>query len=472
MKINIKTIYFVAVLVVLNICLAIYATPVSDLGDASTYILHGKTLLENAQRNDLQYRSPLYSIILAGFMLVFKVPVLYKVVIILQYALVAATAWLVYLLFLRLFKKRKMAMLVALLFNLSFSTIFYANILLSEILTAFLLIAAVYLLLSVFDRGGLLRAYMLGVMLGMLSLARFNTIPLAFTFLVLLGYALLRRKTPAGRWLAAMGIYITAYVFIINFWCLYNLQYHGAYRLFPGNSVQVPLNIAVASIRPGNKVSEVHQPVLDIFLKAKRQFLGRKIVIKKGSLASLDKFGIFHGMYSGNAIYSLAAPELRAYYDSLNRDNRGVSTAGFRDFLREISVQNKSYIWKYRFYSFMNGFRAASDGSLPPRYGRNNLNLLPAIVFMAYKLVFLFMSCFVALAFFFFLVHAANNRFRFEMTRLAMFLVIYSFWGINFLWITIGDANRYKFPAEPFIIGLFVFYFLQISNGAFRRNTI
>jgi hypothetical protein len=69
------------------------------------------------------------------------------------------------------------------------------------------------------------------------------------------------------------------------------------------------------------------------------------------------------------------------------------------------------------------------------------------------------MSVIVFISFFFFMVSVVKTKFMPDITLLVMFFIVFSFWGINFVFFTVGDANRFKFPAEPLIIGLFVYYF-------------
>lgn len=464
MKPNISKNAFIIILAVLNLVLALYATPVTTTGDEGDYITLSKTFLGEANNVDQQHRAPLYSIIMAGFMLIFKVPVLYKVMVVFQYLLVAVTVWLVYLLFRRLFQRKELAMLVALLFNLSFSTIYHANILLTEILTVFLLVLSTYLLLRTSDNGRLARIMALGGVLGLLSLARFNTIPLIVTFIVLLGYILFRQKASVKKWVFFMVAFIFSYALIMNLWCLYNYQHHGIYRLFPGSGVglvHAPRNIVIASIRPGNTVSEANKPVLEIFLKAREKFFSIKRTDLKGSFAFLDKKDILSGLYSGYPIFLLAIPELQAYFNLSGNRNESIITSKLAGFFNEIAMQNRGFNWKFRFYSLLSGFRASVGGTIPPEYGNINLNILPSITFLIYKLIFILISVFVLFDFFIFIISTVKNKFMPDITLLTMFFIVFSFWGINFLFFTVGDANRFKFPAEPLIIGLFVYYFCE-----------
>jgi hypothetical protein len=128
-------------------------------------------------------------------------------------------------------------------------------------------------------------------------------------------------------------------------------------------------------------------------------------------------------------------------------------------FYKEISRENSSFIWKLRVYSLLNGFRASISGILPSIYGKVNLNILPPFIIKLNKLINFFISSFVFVAFFFFVLKLIKNHSKKpDFILLVLFTVVLSFWGINFIFATVSDANRFKFPAEPLIIGLFIYY--------------
>jgi hypothetical protein len=96
---------------------------------------------------------------------------------------------------------------------------------------------------------------------------------------------------------------------------------------------------------------------------------------------------------------------------------------------------------------------------LPDTYGKINLNILPPFIIKLNKLINFFISSFVFVAFFFFVLKLIKNHSKKpDFILLVLFTVVLSFWGINFIFATVSDANRFKFPAEPLIIGLFIYY--------------
>lgn len=461
---------FLWYLILLNIGLAAYATPVTDTGDADVYIRWGQSFLVEGSNINFSHRSPLYSIVLAGFMLLFNPPVLYKVVVFFHYALVAGIVWMVYLQFRHLFSTKRMAILAALLFNISFSTIYYANILETEILTAFFVVLSLTFLMKINEKGSLMHVIAYGTVVGLLSLTRFNTVPLIFTFSLLLCIILFRQKQTARKWIFSIMAFFVPYLLIINAWCLYNQYHNNFYGLFPHSGKGISRNIIVASIRPEDSVSSINKPLLDIFIKARATYLEKPDIKNKGSLSKYDKFDILTDLYSGYGIYSTAKPALFRHFDLSESSGEYELSLKLSDFYQEIAKQHKGFILKFRFISLLSSFRASSNGALPPNYEKINLNILPAFVLVLYGLAFPCISLFVFFAFFFFIWKSIKISWNFDFTLLAMFLLIFSFWGINFAFAAAGDSNRFKFPAEPLILGLFLYYAEQIWDWFVKWN--
>ena len=447
---------------VINVLLAFYATPITDLGDAGSYIEFSNKLLGEKISENFAHRSPLFSMILAVFINWFGIPLAYKAIVFFQYGLVFLTALFVYQIFKRFFLKAFLTFLIALLFNLSFSTIYFANILLSEILTVFLLMLSVYFLIKFSDRCKKSYLTYLGTSIGLISLARFNAVPLVFSFFLLLLYFIfIEKRYSFKKGLVNLLFFLIPYIMIMNSWALYNFYNNGFYGLFPRSNGIVSRNVIVASVNPINRVSPVYQPVLEIFLRAKTLNMKREIPESKGSLKAADKFGILSDLYSGFQIYGAASPALKSHFALVSTDGEYELGNRLAGFYKEIAKQNQKFIWKLRFYSLLSSFRASTGGSLPYNYGNANLNILPAFLFKLYKIVIPVISLFVFILFFILLYKFVRRQIKPDFIILTLFIVIFSFWGINFLFATAGDANRFKFPAEPLIIGLFVYYFYR-----------
>ena len=454
---------FVILLIVINASLAIYSTPITDHADASAYILLSKVLIGEAEA-DLASRSPLLSIIMAGFMLILSPPVTFKAVILFHYILVGITSFLVFLIFKPLFEDVRFPILIGLMFNLSLSTIYLANIIMTEILAAFLLVMSVYWLLKIDNKFNYQDMLILGLLVGLVSLASFNVVPIIVPFTLLFGYIVYRQNIPMVKWVYPFTVFIIPYALVVNLWCVYNYHNNGFYGLFPGNVDGVSRNITVASIRPENKVSEEYEPVLEIFLDARAKYLeSLSTTTLKGSLYKLDKFNFLTDLYSGYIIYKIAQKELYEYFQIDRAQGTYDLNQALGGFYHEIVNQNKSFIWKYRFVSFFSGFRAGPT-SLPAKYGNINTNILPNIIFMLYKIGIIMISLFVFFSFFIFVINTIKNKIRPNISLLIVFIIILSFWGINFYFVTEANANRYKFPAEPIIFGIFIYYVYEGLN--------
>jgi hypothetical protein len=455
------TIWFIAILLIINGSLAIYSTPITDIGDAGSYISFSRVLLGQEEANHA-HRSPLYSIIMAGFMLIFSPPLLFKIIVVFQYFLVLITAWLVYLIFRPLFSRAEPAMIIALLFNISLSTVYYANIIQTEILTVFLSIGTIYFLIRIFEKFSYKDLSLLSICIGLLSLARYNTIPLVLTIAVLIGYYVYKQRFSLSGSVNVFLLLSIPYIIIINLWCVYNAMNNGFYGLFPTSS-GINRNVVVSSIRSENKVTEEYLPVLNIFLRARAEYLEKPIQTQKGSLAKYGTFGILTDLYSGYPIYLTAYPELRQHFNFLGNEGEYEMGLALAPFYREISSQSRLFILKMRFVSLISGFRAAAT-SLPPEYGRTNTNILPSFLIELYKISIFVISVFVFFAFFGFIFNVIKTRHIPNMSMLVLFSFVISYWFINFYFATVSDANRFKFPAEPVIIGLFIYYFSLILD--------
>lgn len=452
-------------LAVLNGALAAYATPITDRFDPTEYILLSQSFLGQATDVNMAHRSPLFSIILAGLMLLLKPPLVFKAMVVVHYILVAFTSWMVYRLFQRVFTAKWPAMLSALMFNLSFATITFANLIQTEILTVFLVALSLVILIKIGDYGKRAHFYALGAVVGLISVARFSAVPLIITYLVLLLVVLFRQKAPAKEWVFSIGAFFIPYLLLINAWCLYNKDHYSFYGLFPRSDGQtVSRNITVSSIRPDFKVSEEYKPVLAIFLKARDNYL-KEYPMHQGGGSKPDRFGFDVDFYGGYNIYLGAGPDLRQHFGLPASSGEHELTQKLTGFYRDISAQNQAFVLKFRFLSFFYGLRASETGSMPAEFGRTNLNILPDFAFKIYRLSFAGISLVVFFAFFYFAATGIKNGWAFDFTLLVMFFIVFTFWGINFAFVTAVDANRFKFPAEPFIFGLFVYYAVQIGHG-------
>jgi 4-amino-4-deoxy-L-arabinose transferase-like glycosyltransferase len=458
-----KNFVFLLILIIINLGLAIYATPITGIGDSQDYINMTRFLFGDDISMLYLRRSPLYPIILSVFIGLFNKSIAIEIVVIFQYFLVALTTWMVFKIFKQVFQRIKLAIITALSFNFSFATIYYANIILTEILTVFIFLLVVTLLMWIYKTNKTKGYFALGFMIGLLLLARYNTFPLIITFGGLLLVDLFQKRVPIKKYAYAIGAYLISFTLVINIWCLYNYERYGFYDIFPNSGVSiVSRNILVASIRPENIVTEDNKPILDIFIDARKTHYQQETKLNKGSMMKADKYDFLNSLYAGYSIYQIAIPNLMTYYKLDTNKGTIELSSKLGGFFEEIASQNKFFFIKCRMFSLISSMRASAGGGLPEEYGSVNLNILPGFIFIFYKISIFIISLFFFISFIFYFIRIVWNRFRFDIIILSLYVIALSFWLTNVLFITANDANRFKFPAEPLIFGLFVFFVFEV----------
>ena len=456
----------IIILLIINVLLAIYSTPVLDLGDSTNYIAFSHKLLGATIAENTAHRSPLMSIIVAVFIFIFGNSAGLKIAVLFNYALVFLTSLITFLIFKKLFKKEIFPFLIALTFNLSFSTIYHANIILTEILSVFLLMLSVYLLIRLFDSEGKINILLLGSCFGLLTLARFNSIPLFFSFIFLLLYLfIIEHKEKFKTVIINLLLFILPYFMVCNFWALYNLNHNGFYGLFPTSGTLIGRNTIVASIDSNTVVSVTNKQILQIFLKARKDYFDNNVNTElKGSFVNSVNQNILTDLYSGYNIYCKAIPDMITYFNLSQPVGEYEINKNLSGFYKEVENQNKAFIRKVRFYSLLSSFRSSSGGVLPESYGKINLNILPGWVFKVYKILIPCISLFVFISFIYLTLISIIKRRKPPYELLVLFIILFSFFGINFIFSTASDANRYKFPSEPILFGLFFLYLFYLVN--------
>ena len=454
MKLDLKDKQFLFAVIVINLFLAWYATPIVMFGDAPVYVKWAQSFIGELPYIDNGHRSPFYSILVAGFMLIFKEPV-FKVVVVFQYMLLGASVWLTFLVFARAFHLKYKAMLVALLFNFSFSSIHYANLMQTEILTLFLFMCSVYGIVRLFEEVKKSILFFVGVSVGLLFLARFNAVPLLLCYVGILGNLFYTKRFGFGRAFRSLFYFLLPVVLLVNGWCFYNYTLNHFYGLFPGAG-SVPRNVTVASIRPNNVVTDQQKPILTIFLNAKEQVQHQTYTVRSKGYISVWGLDKVDQVSQGHAIFMKAMPELCRFF-KLKKNASSLELRTHLDaFYRTIYKQNSSFIWKSRVVSLFFSF-THSASSLPDSFGQINLNILPSYFFVGYKALILLLSLTVFIASFFFGYQFLRSQEAISIEIFIAYLFVFGFWGINFVFATTSDASRYKFPCEPLVFGLFVY---------------
>ena len=213
------------------------------------------------------------------------------------------------------------------------------------------------------------------------------------------------------------------------------------------------------------RVSPGNREVLKIFLQAKKKVLATNPEIKKGSLLKfipLQKLLV--EINAGWRIYVEARPGLLTYF-RLEETYKPEFLLGekLRGFFREVAGQNKFKLFLLRIYSLFNGFRVSA--STLPGEESLNLNILPSAVFIIYKIAFfiLVLSFFIITVFYLISI-LKKKQIKGNYIQISLIALILYFPLINFLASTIADANRFKYPSEPLMLGMLVYYIYYFFN--------
>lgn len=475
-------IYFVIISFITCLIYAIVFQPITwqISGDAGAYIELAKQFLGISERNiDLSHRQPLYSFILAIFILVFGESEFIYPIMYFQFFLVFVSSLIVYKIFDNLGQSKKLSLFAGTLYIINFSTLYYAFNILTETLALFLFVLIVYLLILVAKNQNLWLLLLLGLLNGLIVLARFNAlgvpiISLFCLFLIHYRYNGFKKLKLLVKPILSYGFVV---LFVLNLWCLYNYSHRGFYGILPsyhlGQRWAIP-----ATINETNTVNEEYEPILEIFLNARQEFFQKvtPIEIKKGSLVDYkilkNIYSFFKPQANGYHIYKLAKPKLLNHYN-LRNTSKDIATLGekLKPFYNHISKQNKRELLKLRIYSLFVTFKAS--GTTLPTNENLNLNILPDLIFKIYKIIFIFINLFVFIFSLYVIICNAKNIRKYDnwFVFLIIFMILY-FPFVHFYANVLGDANRFKFPSEPLIFGLFIYYLIKLKRRYFSKFLI
>lgn len=471
-------------------------------GDTDNYITLAKQFLgTDSSQQDLSNRSPFYSVILAVFIKIFGEGNFLQFVFYFQCLLLFLSAALLYKIFNELLNvslhpgrerkspgheefqssavessllpresksSRYILLLIGLMFLFNISTITYGFMILTETLTLFLFICTAYLIVrypAVRRKKGVL--VLAGLLTGLLILTRFNTLllPLCLIFCFFLAHYFESGWKKTGVLLVHISLFILPLLVVLNIWCYKNYRDYGFYSLFPP-SYGSQRFLEPALVNEDTEVSPQYRQVLDIFLRAKEKILSKDPPLKKGSLLKYIPIKrLLYEINAGYKIYKEARSELLVLFQVENAANPefllGRKLTGF---YKEVAAQNKLKLFLFRVYSLLNSFRAGFV-TLPSRANINLNVLLPAFIFVLYKIMFLFlMVLFVPLTFFYLVHIIKGRRIKENYIQICLLVLIFYFPAINFLAVTIADATRFKYPAEPLIFGMLVYYVYYYSR--------
>lgn len=432
-------------------------TPVTDAGDTGVYIKYALKLAGDSNSQSFITRSPLYPLLLAGLIKTAGLAALPRIVILIQFFLNFLSSVLLLGIFKKIMSFRS-AVISAFIFYFSLSALYYGYMILSETLSVFLFLLAVYFFSNWIQKESHLLLGYAGVIISLLILTRFNTLPLVFTFLLLIIFIPIVTKKDFNllKSVRHLMCFFLPVAVILNTYSYLNYRDNNFYGLFPtGGSPAITRNAVLATIDGDETVTEGNKEVYNIFIEGREAYYSRKPVGKKGSLQGGPGSEIIGKLYSGYQIYLEAFPKLCDFYDLDPLSPEPYLSRRLTPFYKEIISQNKGDLWGMRFLSLANSFRS-STGIMIPGREETNLNLLPGFIIVSFKLFMIFAGVVIFLFSIVYPVHKILSYQTIDPYLLSLLLFFLSFYFINFIFGTAGDANRFKYPSEPLMFGLFV----------------
>lgn len=447
-------------------------------GDYPAYLDFAKQLygLPGASDTDLSHRSPLYSLILGLFIIIFSEAHFLAPLVVFQYVLIFLASLLVYKIILRLTDNKTAAFIAGIAGLLNLTTVFFGYMILSETLALFLFTFTVWLLLRYFQEERFIYSAAAGIVAGLLVLTRYNTLglPLVVTILLLLVPLSRGKKFRLTRVFSGVALFAAGVLLILNFWAFRNYISYGKYEVLPkhhtGQRWAVP-----STISPDDNVSSKYREVLDIFLKTREDLVAGEVnrSNRKGSLLEygfIEKVNnYFRTDISGYLIYRDSEEELLNYFH-LENSPEGIRALNekLKPFYGEIAIQNKSEIRRLRVYSLLYSFKHVSPTI--PGESKLNLNSLPSFLLQAYKVLFILILVltYAGSAVHIFYLLSRNERPETGNQWFMLYGIIWYFPVVNTYAIVLGDANRFRYPADMLIIGLFVAYCFYLFRYRYK----
>ena len=479
---NITTFIFISGALCLLYCFLFRPITFEAQGDSPAYINLARQIfnLPGAETMDLSHRSPLYSIILGLFILVFGEAHYLVPLMVFQYFLVFLSSIFIYKIFRQLTGSQTIAFISGLGGLLNLTTIFFGYMILSETLALFLFTAAIWFLLKYHEDERAIYSAAAGVTTGLLILTRYNLLGLPLVIAVILTAALLLKKKNRQvlKAITGLALFAGSAVLILNIWAYRNYVAIGRYELLPKHHIGQRWAVP-STISAGDVVSEEYKPVLDIFLSTREKLI-EKSQGKPYRKSSLLNYGFikkvndyFRPPVSGYLLYRDSEDELLRHFQ-LEKTPDGIRLLNvkLKPFYSEIASQNKGELRRLRVYSFLYSFKHIS----PTLTGaeRVNLNRLPSFILQIYKVSFIIMMLItyaLTIAHIFYILRR-KERIKPGLKWIIIYAVIWYFPVVNSYAIVLGDANRFRYPADMVIIGLFTVFCAHYLRGILKSRNV
>ncbi len=445
--------------------------PLYNYGDGTVYLNFAKEIAEKGNTGQYLHRSPLLPWLISLIIKPLGFENTAKVVVVFNFITIFLSGLILFTIIQKYLCSDTIALISTLIFYLDFSVIFYGYVLYTETLTLFLVMLTVRFLLGTLHNSSGWFPLLSGIFASLTVLCRFNILPLLAVFLagiVLIGYFIYGfGLVPV---LKKAGLFILPVFIILNSYSYHNYKTWGFYGVFPaGGSSIVSRNALIATLRGDENVTEQQREVLKIFINARNNFLKEEQAVYKSSLLFPGRKNLINEMAGGFKIYLKALPSLCDYFKIDPKKPEPEISEKLHPFYREIRKINKPHIWKLRALSFAGSF-TSSAGLNTPSKPDTHLARLPSGILIVYKLLVPLISFAVLMLSVIYLLRVILGCAAPDGTILFFILIISGFFLINFGFATVIDASRFKYPSEPFIISLGVYWAFNFIKPLYGKK--
>lgn len=324
---------------------------------------------------------------------------------------------------------------------------------------------------------------LLGLMSGLLILCRYNLIAIPIITAIIILVEVIRTKDGLNRKLLYFSVWLPIYLlsvfFILNFWCLRNLNKFGEYTLFEMTGGSASRNAVLTILNENTKISPEYRQLKDIIITVNKSFEpdienrteGRQF----GSKYWPESLYAFKYGETGYMKYLRAEPELYKYFGiEAVSSNHPLLASKLLPFYQDIYKNNRSEFMPLRLLSAIYTI-APSNIKVIDKYKSIGNLFNSKLVQSAYVFSFVLVMLFFAVYSIFFVLGRILKNWK-NTTDTHWYIIYLS--GIYFHFIllhayrmTMKDSNRFKdcfIPLILFAALYLIIYFYQNRRKAKR----
>jgi 4-amino-4-deoxy-L-arabinose transferase-like glycosyltransferase len=432
--------------------------------------------------------SPLYPLFLALVIKTVGLSSYLNVVLRLQFVFLALTAYIMYLLVYKSFGNKILAVAFGILMLLNPQFIHMHAQYNSEPL-GFILAALYGLLLYRFvtNTGSKIwNVIFLGLVSGLLILSRYNLLFIPFITVIIILIEVIRKTDGLKRKLLYFSmwtpIYFLSVFFILNFWCLRNLNEFSEYTLFnmKGGGGGASRNAVLTILNENTKVSPEYQKLKDIIISVNKPF-EPDIENRQEGRHFLSQYwpeSLYNFKYgqTGYMRYLRAEQELYKYFGIEDvSSNYHLLSSKFRPFINDIYRNNRGDLFPLRILSGLYTLTPSNIKVIDKYKSVGRLldsKFIQAAYVFSFGLVILFFTLYSVFFVLGRIFKSWKNTNDLQWYIIYISGILYHFILLHAYKMLMKDSNRFKdcfLPLFFFAALYLIIYFYQTRRA--RRST-